>query len=864
MDDAMRAANLAQLGRGADVFTDRISSSKSFATALRRHASDLASGATGHDLPRHNVVCFHGMGGIGKTELLLRFGQWIAGDDALRELWGPPPVATRDERRRVHYGRFDLRDRWDVDRVLLRLRALAAEAGIRSSAFDVGLLARWTLMRPGEEMPRIGRRSGGDLRGLIEQSAAAALSAVNVKLGAGWVAKLLTEQAWHAVEERRRSETIAACPALPEVLRDIKEQRNELSATAIARLLDWDISMLSPPERPVCVAFVDAYEAAQRAGRHTEELIQRVVFWTPHLQWIVAGHDRLAWAEAAGRLSFGGAAHWPTLAAGQDSSQHRLDMLSREDADEFLRRILVDEDGGPFLSDATRAKIVSASDGLPLYLHLSFQHALRLLADGEALTPDRFGEPLDGLIEHVAAGLPDDERRALNAAVLVRTFDAELVATGAAVDEAAAERFLERPMVSESPESADGHQLHDIVRRTVRVAEATSPGGWARADWGAAGTRMLSLLQDRCRAAEDADTQLGVALTAFDVAADPDVEVRPDWVLTALIEHPSRARVAQQVIGRVREHADIWTASVEQLLGCWLKTEGAPPLADRLGAVAADPGLSDDVRLRAGRHRAYRLRTLGDHRATDQEFARLRRMPGGDTPLLWFQHGLTLMHLGRFPEAERLKTRLEDVGEESKADRLAGELSLQHGHLTAAAEATARRAEDQRAQNNFHNAMEVQVAHARRLALIEAGRLDVIEDAIELTKHHLAIGHLRSALCSKALCLAGDASAVAELITECRYWTGTVGAPAVTGHEALALTFDAAVRNDPEAMAAARLLMQSHERARDPRWARPIAWWQHWVLGEPPPRYDDVEWLEPEDLVRDRWLDLVRRRRDER
>lgn len=78
--------------------------------------------------------------------------------------------------------------------------------------------------------------------------------------------------------------------------------------------------------------------------------------------------------------------------------------------------------------------------------------------------------------------------------------------------------------------------------------------------------------------------------------------------------------------------------------------------------------------------------------------------------------------------------------------------------------------------------------------------------------------------------------------------------------EVLALTFDAAVRSDGAAIRRLRAEAPLRGRLADPRWCRPIAWWQNCVLGEPLARFPTVDWLEPEDVVRDRWLELARLR----
>jgi hypothetical protein len=844
--------------RASDVFTDRRPYSESYRDTVRRHDRDLNAGTAARDLPRKNIITFYGMGGIGKTQLMRRLERWTVGDDdeEMRSLWGPPPLGGR----RVYTSRFDLAEAepWDIDRLLLSLRATAAEARVETRAFDVGLVARWSVVRPGEPMPDIGRRSGIELAALVKQAAIAALSQLGVPFGAGWITDRVSERLQYTLTERRKLGTIADCSQLGEVLQDIEQERDGVSAAAIASLLDWDLGILPSLEQPRWVVFVDGFERAQEAGARTEDLIHRVVFGTPHLLWVVAGQRRLDWAEAnIGTLAHGGAVDWPTLAAAPDSAQHLLGGLAPEDAGAFLDRSLVTRDGDSLLSPEARDAIVAASEGIPIYLDLSFQHAQRLLWSGRPLTPEQFGGPLPGLVARVAAGLPADERRVLNAAVLVRSFDADLIAAGGDVEQGVAHRFVERPMVTAA---ADGrHQLHQIVRRTVRRLPPTSEGAWAPGDWSKAGARMLEVLKARLRDTENADAQLRCALAAYDVAAD--LGLRVDWALTALMEHPARGRTAAAIAGRTAgEHAGAWTRSVEALVACWQEGPHDDDLQARLQALVDRGELTNDIRRRALRHRAYRLRTLGDHSGAGELFVQLRNEPDGDNALLRFQHGMTLTHLGRLREAEELRVALDDAGEDSKARRLVGEIHLHHGRVAESADAVAARANHAKERRDFHNELDNRVGEIRRRALIDTACMDLIDDVIAMTQQHAAIGHLRSALCAKALCLAGDREAMDAVLGERRAWA-TPGRSDGSLAELFVLAFDAAIRADNAMMADVERRLDRLGDVHDMRWLRPLLWWKAATLEQDAPAFGAVQWLDPEDVVRDRWLDVVRGRR---
>jgi hypothetical protein len=115
----------------------------------------LTTGEIGRDDPRHNVLSFYGIGGVGKTQLLLRLKAWVTGDQTMRADWGEQPLP------RAACARYrDLGRAWTVDAMLLLLRSMAVETGVATRAFDVGLYAWWTHARSGEDMPDVGSAGG--------------------------------------------------------------------------------------------------------------------------------------------------------------------------------------------------------------------------------------------------------------------------------------------------------------------------------------------------------------------------------------------------------------------------------------------------------------------------------------------------------------------------------------------------------------------------------------------------------------------------------------------------------------------------------------------------------------------------------
>ena len=77
-----------------DLFTDRLSESEIFASSLLRHLERMTEGSASLSWPRHNVLTFYGIGGIGKTELSRRLQRWLTGEHSDSSHWGPAPNST--------------------------------------------------------------------------------------------------------------------------------------------------------------------------------------------------------------------------------------------------------------------------------------------------------------------------------------------------------------------------------------------------------------------------------------------------------------------------------------------------------------------------------------------------------------------------------------------------------------------------------------------------------------------------------------------------------------------------------------------------------------------------------------------------
>jgi hypothetical protein len=844
-------------------FVGRVAEARHFSSTLERHVHAGDAGAVGIDLPRRNVINFVAPAGMGKSRLIQRLDSWVVGELVDPGEWGAAPLPPR----RVATSRFDFRDPWSVDRLLLMLRSTAAGLGVPLRAFDLGLLARWAISRPGEQFPTAFRSDPRtpvrDIRAEVHAGATEALKEVG--LGpAGLSAGLMLELGEYVSRKRNRSGTVASCPYVNPVLSEITRERNDVSATTLALLLHWDLLVARPDHRTPWVCFVDTYELVQDAGRHAEEIVNRLVYYAPEILWVIAGRNALDWATApSGTLSYRGSQVWPDLShSSSRPALHRVGPLTDDESRAFLAAALEDLPGRAVVDHACRARIARAAAGLPLYLDLAVETARDLATSRMPIDPEDFGGPLVGMTEAIVRDLPPDERDALRGAALMRTFDAALASVAGGVSHGAGERLCQRSIVGRIDHGLLSNEIHEAVRAAIRATPATL-GGWAERDWRTAGERLIDALQRRHTETHTPEDRLALIVTAFDVAADVDLEA--PWLLrAALQDQPRTEQAARLIVGRWPDlPTDSWARGFERLVEAWLHEDEAR--VEILRSVAEDASVSLLIRRSAQRRRAYHLRPLGRHEEVERILAQMRMEPGGDIGLNRYQHALTLITLGRFRQANHLQTLIATSAKDPRSggwlDRLSGEIRLHHGYLLDALAAIARRADLFNEEGAMKLVIELRAAEARLRALLDPAAIAEAQEVIDLAARYSALGELRSAHCAKALAAAGDADLVQRAVNDAMSVGRRLGRPDVSYHEVLAKAFDAAVRVDTTAFNELDGLIGSLRFGVDPRWARPIAWWRSWTLGQEPPAFHEVEWLEPEHLVRARWIAVATARR---
>ncbi|KQV19268.1 hypothetical protein ASE03_00495 [Kitasatospora sp. Root187] len=101
------------------------------------------------------------------------------------------------------------------------------------------------------------------------------------------------------------------------------------------------------------------------------------------------------------------------------------------------------------------------------------------------------------------AGLPPDERHVLRSVSLLDAFDLPLATQAAGLThEAAAQRLVERPIVSENPYAVWPFHLHALIRSTTRSADNQTDDRWSTTDWQRAAERAFSALGDQLNSSQ--------------------------------------------------------------------------------------------------------------------------------------------------------------------------------------------------------------------------------------------------------------------------------------------------------------------------------------------------------------------------
>lgn len=615
-----------------DVFTDRVGERRAFQASIASMADRLDRiDATDLSTPRTNVLYFYGIGGVGKSRLLAELERLAAAPGQLGN-------STRIVTARVDMGVGGL----DIERLLLQMRADFGTALRRAQAFDLVAASYWERAHAGESISQFFRRDSV-LKRHAEKSGVAdhvkiAIEEVTVAaVGTSVVASVGTTSARLLRDSIRSSQQYRQLTSrLPWFEHLLAADPTVENFSYLAALLAWDISEEQQRSLLLPIVFVDTVEHVVGAGRrHDEAVLQRLCFLLPNVLWVFGGRDRIEWGDdpANAEMEYSGANLWPGLSAKVDPAleprQHLLGNLSPDDCEQYLTDVIRDEAGTPLIPESVRSRIVSGSDGLPLYLDLAVNQFISASAGRQPVNPADYGGPLPSVVSRVLRDLTAEERRILRSACLFSRFDHDLAsAASAAGSDAVVKRLLSRSYVDSSAPEPFGLSLPAALRDSIRAVDPQLDDGWSRREWSAAAARALDHLEGRWDAYTRGNDS-GGADAALTQALETLTEVQevPSWLYEAseLAVERGQWRLLRAADRSVGQDGTARTAFSRGLAGIVERRAGSLPESIRLlrDAVADDgllPGqISDLFRL----HLANARRNLGEYQSVSDEYIRL-------------------------------------------------------------------------------------------------------------------------------------------------------------------------------------------------------------------------------------------------
>lgn len=839
------------------LFTDRDSDSDAFRTTLSVFRQ-LLDADTDTGVARRNILVFHGVAGIGKTTLSERLEFWANGGLGQDDSWGPAPRTKIAATVRIDLHGSE--GQVDIAAALIALRSNVAHIKPRWPTFDLAFAAYWSAVRRGETLPTFGGRDElgnavadtvGDVLGDLASVAGLVATGTGTSLGIRAIRYLIGEL-------RRRHDmrlTLQAFDGYEAFLMRCADEPGPSNpkfglACEIAGTLSWELSRLSPC--PLVVVFIDAAERLTLDLRRTaESYVNNLIYRMPNVLFVVTGRNRLDWYdEGRSDLPYRGPWTWPGLmpTTHEEPGQHLIGNLSPDDA----RTVIVrgrDQLDLP-ISDHVIDKLVTASAGLPQYLELARQVAISIKSAGggrQVTTADVTGS-MRSLVNRVLDDVPSDEQRVIRAAALFRTFNLDLVSAAADVDHGCAERAVQRSMIDNYPDERFPYRMHDAIRSAIRNTDHQVAGGWSGHDWQLASSRAAAAahrLHDEAKKAEanrDVLDALGIAIgltcdqeTALESLGSPNYA---DWLTRAIVFAPSVQAL------RPRIPASSTTQYGQRVIDFVIAKSIDTPIDERIQLLRAIFDSAHPLRLPGGRHLGYTLKL--QHR-WDEALRVFDEVVGlAPTDLNVGQRPQVLSLARRFTDAEAAArgtttaALIRRVGEyaHGRPERYFDEI----GEMTS----KLRKAGRQREYLEERGTLLVRLALFRGEDLLQA-EIEAFRDEAEQAGHVIAT---RSALLATALQRVTDESDRAVALQRLKALDEASGSGGAIGFRyALGEVCDALISGNSARITALQIDMQ-HVDFRTRSWIPVECFFD--VLGIPL-GHVPTQWLEPYEMVRQRW-----------
>ncbi|MEV8223144.1 hypothetical protein AB0P16_11875 [Dietzia maris] len=846
--------------RASNFFVDRVDQSQAFSEsvlALHRRLGD-AEPDVGH---RDNVLVFYGLGGIGKTSLSRRLQRWITGRLETPD-WGAPPNLGD---RVVVTARWDLTDSNGslVPITLLRdLRKALHAAKPSWPGFD---LAFSVFHQKVENTEQVSYGSGlnatailesalSDLGGAMDLFGAAGIATASTSLLGALVRRTRTKVRTNAAIARHEDyvELLSACE------HDAGPAHQPLDLIeALSFTLTEEIDAMPPEKRPLLIVFVDPFEKIQGRGAGSgEDLVSILAKALPLCLFVVAGRDRLTWHEReSAQLSAYHPTAWKCLAAtvAHEPRQHHVGFLSDKDATDIFTHFQKSE-GLPFTPDLIR-EMVDSAKGLPVHIDALATAAREKVSEGATeLTLDDLGHNLPDVLNRLLDDLPVPQAHAFRAACLTSSFDSDLVARVADVDEADVLRLCRRAIVEEVQGAAAPYRIHDALRDIMCRPGADATYSWTENDWKRAAGRAVGVVLDRFDVAHresGADTPVEIATMIHSLAFAINLCMRwavyDDRIRSAFKRGPALDQIyplldsppysfpnpdVADMYDYVRARADVAIDEAELIL-------------TRL--FHSDSPFSPD----AGLWLAYRIRLQGRIDEALNIFSELRERGAGPQAVYRNQYVITLIIDRRFVDA--LSGRIGDL-DDNQRNGVAAQIRRACGSIDESGLDLIERRIERAPSNRFR--IELTAERATIAARLGGLSREQAEGVVRAAKLGGSPSHIASALTALGLTYRLS-EPVDEILAERDYWaekgrlrTGRV--PRAGVEEILALRM-LARGDDADAETILRRTPRGRHRGRS--WI-PVEIYME-ELGHPLPPVD-AQWPIPYQEVRENWLGIGR------
>lgn len=840
----------------SDLFIDRELESDAFRRALAAHRNRLDDSTT--TVGRHNILTFYGVGGIGKSALSERLEAWVCGQLRIVNGWGPKPQTPVNASVRIDLhestGRFDAVD------ALAAIRTQLGKIQKRWATFDLAFATYWNSAHPGELLPYAGS-DNGFAEAVYETigGVASDLGALAAPVGVGLRS---TRSIARAIRLRHdKSRALGAIPGYADLLGRCADIPNpsdphEELAGPLATLLAHELSRF-PGTTPLVVVFVDTFERLTAGPRRLGEIRFNQLAWSlPNVLFVVTGRNMVDWSEIQRvDLPKSGPQAWPLLQPGttDEPRQHLIGNLSPSDR---LKVIVLGRDHYNLtVPDTVVQELAEASGGLPQYLDLALAIAQsKKLNGGQQLTVDDVRGSVGSLVQAVLNDIPDDEQRAIRAAALFSSFDVDIVAATADVAHGTVERAMRRPMIGHRQGTEYPYQMHDSIREAILQADAHIEGGWSDADWKRAAQRGLRAVRTRYESAMvgqpgmPAIRALALAIEIackVEASVDPPNNARPhygDWIAEAIVYAPSVVGLAPLIPMR---SATGYGQAILDFVQAKTPTE---PIERRVALLSGIAASDHTMKTIAARHLAYTHRNDSNWSEAANIFRSLRDTEPTDLHRYGFTHTLTISR--RFKDAQASAADLSA----GRAEIVRLQLALCHGHLFEWIDSRRETVQTLRNQNRLREWLEEQGLLIRWQSQfrpeLTVDEVRAFVDMADDVGHSIAV---RDGLAALAYLQPGSAVEQSPLMERLESLDRQSNKGLIGQRAATVKLVCAWYRGDLDFMASLRDEIASTRSVRGRAWMPVEFLLESEGLALPP---QSTQWMEPEPLVRGRWLSL--------